>query len=74
MKTSEMVKLIAKVHAKKVKLTKIFNPLLELMNLKIGLINKVFGNLVYEKSMSDYKINYRIWDLEESIKLTERKS
>jgi len=74
MKTSEMVKVIAKAHAKKVKLTKIFNPLLELMNLKIGLINKVFGNLVYEKSMSDYKINYRIWDLEESIKLTERKS
>ena len=38
----------------------------------IGIVNKVFGNLVYEKSMSDYdKANYRIRDFQKSIELTE---
>ena len=71
-KTSNMVKLIAEVHGKKIKLVKIFNPLLRLLGLKIKLINKVFGNLVYEKSMSDYKANYRIRNLRESIIITEK--
>jgi UDP-glucose 4-epimerase len=71
-KTSEMVRIIAEVHGKKVRLTKIFNRPLRLIGLKFGLINKVVGNLVYEKSMSDYKVNYRIRDLRESIELTER--
>ena len=70
-KTSEMVKLVAEVHGKKIRLTKIFNPILKLM-FRIGLVNKVFGNLVYEQSMSDYdKANYRIRSFRESIELTE---
>lgn len=69
--TSELVKLVAEAHGKKVWLTKLFNPVLKLM-FGIGIVNKVFGNLVYEKSMSDYgKVNYRIRDFKESIKLTE---
>ncbi len=71
-KTSDMVKIIAEVHGKKIRLIKIFNPLIKFLGLKLGLINKVFGNLVYEKSMSDYKVNYQIRDLYESIKLTEK--
>ncbi len=71
-KTSEMVKLIAEVHGKKIILTKIFNPILKLM-FGIGVVNKVFGNLVYEQYMSDYdKANYRIRDFRESIELTEK--
>jgi len=70
-KTSEMVKLIAEVHGKKIKLTKIFNPFIKLFISKIGIINKVFGNLVYDLKMSEYKENYRIRDLRESIKATE---
>ncbi|WP_096156434.1 NAD-dependent epimerase/dehydratase family protein [Bacillus sp. FJAT-45066] len=74
-KTSEMVKLIAEFHGKKIKLTRVFNPLLKLIGYKVGLINKVFGNLVYEKSMSNYThINYRIKDFRESIKATELES
>ena len=70
-KTSEMVKLIAEVHGKKIWMTRIFNPVLRLM-FGIGIVNKVFGNLVYEKSMSDYdKVNYRIRDFKDSIELTE---
>jgi UDP-glucose 4-epimerase len=71
-KTSEMVKLIADAHGKKVRLTKMFNPLLRVLELKIGIINKVFGNLVYEQRISEYKENYRIRDLRESIMLTEK--
>ena len=71
-KTSELVKTIADVHGKKIWMTKVFNPALRLM-FGIRIVNKVFGNLVYEKSMSDYdKANYRIRDFRESIELTEK--
>jgi len=70
-KTSEMVKLIAEIHGKKIKMTKLFNLILRLM-FGIEVVNKVFGNLVYEKSMSEYnKANYRIRSFRESIELTE---
>lgn len=36
-----------------------------------GLCNKAFGNLVYEKSMSQYSENYCRYDLRESIEKTE---
>ena len=70
-KTSEMVRLISEVHGKKIWMTKLFNPILKLM-FGIGIVKKVFGNLVYEKSMSNYKENYRIRDFRESIIATEK--
>lgn len=73
-KTSDMVKLIAKAHGKNIKMTGLFNPILILMGKKINLINKVFGNLVYEKSMSIYKANYHVSNLQESIELSELES
>ena len=69
-KTSEMVRLIAEVHGKKIRLTKVFNPFIKLI-FRIGTINKVFGNLVYEQSMGEYKENYRVNGLKESIEATE---
>lgn len=68
--TSEMVKLIAKAHNKKIMLTKFFNPFIKLLR-DIQIINKVFGNLVYEKSISTYYKSYNVVDFEESIYLTE---
>lgn len=71
--TSELVKTIADIHGRKIILTKLFNPLIKLMFGKVGLIDKVFGNLVYDLSMSDYdKSNYRIRSFRESIELTEK--
>ncbi|MEH7378277.1 NAD-dependent epimerase/dehydratase family protein [Neobacillus drentensis] len=70
--TSEMVRTIAEVHGKKVKLTTFFNPFLRVLSSKIGIINKVFGNLVYEQSISEYKQDYCIRSLKESIMLTEK--
>ncbi len=68
--TSEMVKLIAESHGKKIRLIKMFNPLLKLLNISI--INKVFGDLVYDKKMSIYKKRYCLQDFITSIIVTER--
>lgn len=71
-KTSEMVKLIADVHGKKIILTKLFNPILKVIGYKSELIKKVFGNFSYDQSMSLYKENYQIGDLRKTIELTEK--
>jgi UDP-glucose 4-epimerase len=69
-KTSEMVRMIAEVHRKTIWMTKLFNPLIEL--LKFSMFNKVFGDLFYEEKMSNYKSNkYNVIGLEESVKNTE---
>lgn len=69
--TSELVKTIAEFHGKKIFMTRIFNPIIQLM-FGIGVVNKVFGNLIYEESMSAYEsANYRIRNFRESIKITE---
>jgi nucleoside-diphosphate-sugar epimerase len=71
-KTSEMVEQIAKVHGKRVFLTKVFNPMLKTLVPRANTINKMFGNLVYDKSLSIYKANYQIRTFNESIELTEK--
>ncbi len=69
--TSEMVKMIAAIHGKKVRLVKGFGWFLKIVSHFTGLVNKAFGNLIYEKSMSEYKEEYRKVSLAESIKKTE---
>lgn len=68
--TSELVKAIAEVHGKKIYLTKVFNPVINLM-FQHDIVKKVFGNLVYEKEMSQFDFEYQKIDFFESIKLTE---
>ncbi|MDQ0232751.1 NAD-dependent epimerase/dehydratase family protein [Metabacillus malikii] len=67
--TSDMVKRIAEIHGKQIKMTRLFNPLLRL--LKTSTINKVFGDLVYEKYMPEPKMEYQVYDFKSSIHLTE---
>lgn len=68
--TSDMVYQIALNSGKRIVLTKLFNPTIWLLrNNKI--IKKVFGNMYYEKSMSEYKTNYNVCDYKESIRRTE---
>ncbi|WP_062532645.1 NAD-dependent epimerase/dehydratase family protein [Jeotgalibaca dankookensis] len=70
--TSNLVKTIAVVHGKKIKVTRLFNPLLRQM-FGIKIINKVFGNFTYEKKMSkNIEGNYQIRGFKKSIVLTER--
>jgi nucleoside-diphosphate-sugar epimerase len=70
--TSEMVKLIAKVHGKKIIFTGVFNPLLNLIK-RNETVNKVFGNLTYEKNLSgNSNAQFKNFvDFENSIRLTE---
>jgi UDP-glucose 4-epimerase len=69
--TSEMVRAIAKIHGKNIHMTKIFNPFLRLFSSVLPVINKVFGNLVYEQ-MSDLGIQFCLpYSLDESIEATE---
>lgn len=69
--TSELVRLIAEAHGKKVRLVKGFGWALKIMSCVTGLVNKAFGSLSYEAGMSEYKVEYRVADLEESIQRTE---
>lgn len=68
-KTSEMVKHIAEANGKTIRMTRLFNPLLRI--LKTGTVNKVFGDLIYEKNISEYKVNYIVRNMQESIMATE---
>lgn len=74
--TSQLVKKIAENTGHHIVLTCILNPFIRLMSYipgRIGgLVNKAFGNLVYEKEISLYERgNYQIVSLEESIERTE---
>lgn len=70
--TSKLVKMIGTANGKKVHLVKGFTWLLKFFGLFIGKIGKAFGNLSYEQSLSEYKIDYRKFSLQESISETEK--
>jgi nucleoside-diphosphate-sugar epimerase len=69
---SEMIKLIAEAHGKKILMTKIFNPLLNL--IKVNLVQKAFSELIYERDISkNIEIErYNIVDFAKSIYITEK--
>jgi len=66
--TSDMVRLIAEVHGKSIVLTNLFNPLLRLLN--VSTVNKIFGDLVYDMSISS---NVCLVPFSETIKQSENK-
>ena len=74
-RTSEMVRLIAEVSGHKIAVSKMWNWVVNLAGLLPGktrdLVNKAFGNLSYDQSMSKYDFEYRAVGLDESIRRTE---
>ena len=70
-KTSEMVYQIAKANQKNIKLLKQFDLLFLKFGNKYNLINKIFGNLVYDKNLSYYKNKYQVENFVDSIIITE---
>ena len=70
--TSELVKLIAEAHGKKVRLVRGFCWALKIMSHVTGLVNKAFGSLSYEQDMSEYKVEYRKQNLSNSVRETEK--
>lgn len=68
-KTSELVKLIAKYNNKKIRLTKLFNPIIYRMKFN-NTVKKVFGTLIYDVEMENFPF-LNLIRLDKSIELTE---
>lgn len=69
--TAEIVQMIAACHGKKVRLVPWVRRVLKGVAHFNGYVNKAFGNLEYAEGLGDYKQEYRLYTLEESIKETE---
>lgn len=69
--TSELVRMIAAVHGKKILIMKGFGWALKLLGHCTGLVNKAFGSLCYAQDISAYSADYQICGWKESIKRTE---
>ncbi len=69
--TSELVKMIAQAHGKKMFLVKGFGWALKFMSLFTGLVNKAFGSLSYDLQTNEAELAYNVCNLEESISRTE---
>lgn len=69
--TSELVRMIAAEHCKRIVLVKGATVPLKLAGLATGLVDKAFGNFVYDQRISKYKEEYRKYSLKESIRITE---
>ena len=69
--TSEIVRMIAESHRKKIILLPNCEVLLRGLANFSGLVNKAFGSLTYDMSLSEYRTNYRLYSLKDSIIMTE---
>ena len=70
--TSELVKMIAEVHGKKVCLINGFTWMLKVMSRVTGLVNKAFGSFSYEMELSEYSTEYNKLSVVESVRKTEQ--
>ena len=75
-KTSEMVKQIAEAAGKRIWVTKSLKPAVvlgsQMPGRVSGLVNKAFGNAVYDRKLSVYAgLNYQVIDLRDSIDASE---
>lgn len=69
--TSRMVQMIARAHGRDIRLTGAFNWAVRFLGVFTPLVDKAFGNFSYDMAMSEYKENYRLYSLAESIERTE---
>lgn len=69
--TSELVKMIAEAHGKRVRLVKGFGWALKLLSHVTPIVNKAFGSLLYNQSISKYLFEYQKVSFDDSIKRTE---
>lgn len=69
--TSEIVRMIAESHGKNIALIPGCEIPLKVLAKFSGLINKAFGSFAYDMSLSDYRENYRLYDLRRSIEESE---
>jgi UDP-glucose 4-epimerase len=70
--TSELVKLIAEQHGKKIVLVPGFGWALKLLRQMTPMVDKAFGSLCYDRELSAYPRNYCVKSFEQSVLETER--
>ncbi len=74
-RTSDMVRIIGEVSGHRIRVSKTWNWLVSITSHIPGkvaaLTNKAFGNMSYDKTMSQYGFDYQIVNLKESIERTE---
>ena len=70
--TSEMVNLIAHANGRDILMIHGFTWALKLLSHVTGIVDKAFGSLCYDRSLSDYSQNYCLKNLRESIMETEK--
>ncbi len=70
--TAELVRMIGEAHGKKVVVIPGFGWALKILSCFAGIVNKAFGSLSYDMGISEYKEDYRLCSLKESIERTEK--
>lgn len=70
--TTQLVKHIASANDKLLFTTRLFNLPLFFLSLFSPLVNKVFGSLLYDKSISSFDLNYNLVNLGDSIFITQK--
>jgi nucleoside-diphosphate-sugar epimerase len=71
-KTSELVKMIARENNRKIFMSSFFNPVIKLL-IKDTFLSKIFGNLIYEiNSIALFEEHYNIVNFNESVSIIER--
>ena len=69
--TSELVKMIAEAHGRKIILVPFCEIPLKFLARFSSLVNKAFGSLAYDMELSEYKENYRLYTLKQSVQEAE---
>ena len=69
--TSDMVAKIARANGRRIALIPGFTWALKLLRPVTGMVDKAFGSLCYDPSLSDYPKNYCVTDFDASISETE---
>lgn len=72
--TSDLVKMISEVHGKRLKLLRHITFTMKGLGYFTKLVNKAFGNLIYEHAMSQYKDDYQKYSLRDSIEHIENEN
>lgn len=70
--TSQLVKTIRDVNGKNTLLTAIFNPIIKPLS-NVSQFNKLFGNLMYDQSLSREIFDYNVVSFLDSVKKSEEK-
>ncbi len=70
--TTELARMIAQAHGKKLLIVPGTGWALTLLSHATGLVNKAFGSLTYDRDLGEYREDYRLFDLKQSIERTEK--